>query len=244
MEDSHINSVEGSQKFQRLSSSPSVFPISSSETTSTYSADDCLVKDNKSSTSGSCNGTSRSSKKETARNTGILKMSLGLGKRPTCTQNSKCITVEDSQDPFAFDEYEFEPSKWDSLSRGKHVSRTQECIIKVRELKDVCQLPLVTSLQEPNNWDGCHSCEIASSPVAEEEHSGLLADCLLTAVKVLLFPWSFLREGTCITCDPFLWLNSATRHGASYELHNDLTLLVWWNSFVVCYNYMHLLFCN
>ncbi|KAK9092454.1 hypothetical protein Syun_027365 [Stephania yunnanensis] len=182
MEDSRLNSVEESQKSQRFLS-----PISSSETTSTFGAEDCLVKDNKSSTSGSCNGMSSGSKKETARSAGILKkMSLGLGKRPVVTEKSKCITIEDSQDPFAFDEYEFEQSKWNSLSRGKRVPRSRESVTKVRELKDECQLPFVARPREPSNWDGCHSCEIASSSVVEDERSGLLADCLLAAVKVLM----------------------------------------------------------
>ncbi|OVA13219.1 Wings apart-like protein [Macleaya cordata] len=210
---SHVDSFKVSQKHHRLSSSQSTYSVSSSETTS-----------------GSCNGSSRSSngglgvkinglklnaglsKRPSVTKTiecinlddsqdpfafdglngGVdvksngLKLKAGLTKRPSVTENIECINLDDSQDPFAFDEDEFEPSKWDALSRKKEVPRTQKNRVRVREFEDECEPLLITSHPEPSKEENCNSCEIMDSPTVEEENPNLLADCLLTAVKVLM----------------------------------------------------------
>ncbi|KAH8493550.1 hypothetical protein H0E87_020347 [Populus deltoides] len=64
--------------------------------------------------------------------------------------------LDDSQDPYAFDEDDFQPTKWDLLSGKRKISRTQNS-----RKNSYCNVP-------------------------DEEHSSLLADCLLTAIKVLM----------------------------------------------------------
>lgn len=95
--------------------------------------------------------------------------------------------MENSQDPFAFDEDDCEPSKWDLLSgRGKK-SASQNS----RATNNGCQngnhsvLPL--SQQESTNLETHHSHETSCSTIVDDEKSGLLGDCLLTAVKVVYF---------------------------------------------------------
>ncbi|MCL7030553.1 hypothetical protein MKW94_020234 [Papaver nudicaule] len=81
------DSVKVSQKFQRLSTSPSVIYVSSSETTSS-----------------SYNGTSRSSHCGVGRKINGLKMNVGLSKKTTVTKTSECINLDDSEGSFAFNE--------------------------------------------------------------------------------------------------------------------------------------------
>ncbi|CAL2251669.1 unnamed protein product [Prunus armeniaca] len=44
--------------------------------------------------------------------------------------------VLESQDPFAFDEDDFEPSKWDVLSGNKNISLSRQNEAAYRELDD------------------------------------------------------------------------------------------------------------
>ncbi|KAI3947571.1 hypothetical protein MKW92_016814 [Papaver armeniacum] len=81
------DSFNVSQKFPRLSTSPSVIYVSSSETTSR-----------------SVSGTSKSSHCGVGRKINGLKMSASLSKRPAVTKTSKCINLDDSEDSFAFNE--------------------------------------------------------------------------------------------------------------------------------------------
>ncbi|KAI3928086.1 hypothetical protein MKW98_023687 [Papaver atlanticum] len=81
------DSFNVSQKFPRLSTSPSVIYVSSSETISRSSG-----------------GTSRSSHCGVGSKINGLKMNASLGKRPTVTKTSKCINLDASEDSFAFNE--------------------------------------------------------------------------------------------------------------------------------------------
>ncbi|KAK4770006.1 hypothetical protein SAY87_030538 [Trapa incisa] len=111
------------------------------------------------------------------------------------SENSACDLSEDTQDPFAFDEYEFEPSKWETLSGKKRSSRSKSRRLAVGEAKDMGQFKKMTnkvsdsfecSLQESDTSRSHLSQEASCSGVTSEESSSLLADCLLTAVKVLM----------------------------------------------------------
>ncbi|GER48173.1 WAPL (Wings apart-like protein regulation ofheterochromatin) protein [Striga asiatica] len=119
-----------------------------------------------SSQAGMCSGTSRESDKmvRTSGNSGM-----------------------DGQDPFMFDEDDCEPSKWDVMSGSSNKPLSQDS----RHIGNRFGLEnhpvLVASQQESNDVVGYrHSEEASCSSAADEDKSNLLADCLLTAVKVLM----------------------------------------------------------
>ncbi|XP_057948933.1 wings apart-like protein 1 isoform X2 [Malania oleifera] len=170
-----------------LSTVRSANSASSSEATTT-SADTSLLKMRlNSSTSGSCSVASRSSNSERwVKNSGSRK-NMVLGKRPIFSEETKTVPSEDAQDPFAFDEDDFEPSKWDLLSGNKKkASQMQENRVTCRELEDGFQSQLMMSQQDSNNGENHHSHGISCSDFVKEENLNLLAECLLTAVKVLM----------------------------------------------------------
>lgn len=107
--------------------------------------------------------------------------SVGLGKRSHVSDDSMYERLEDSQDPFAFDEDDMEPSKWDLLSKKNSLSQTHQSMETGREWEDGCERMLVTSNCDTSE-ENHQSCENSSFLV--EEQSDLLDDCLVTAVKV------------------------------------------------------------
>ncbi|MBA0723295.1 hypothetical protein Golax_003884 [Gossypium laxum] len=121
-----------------------------------------------------------------------------LSERPVGSKDDKWQVLEDSQDPFAFDEEEFVPSKWELLSGSKKPSQTKkhrklgprnreiqiehQChTISQKELtsEEIC-------LRKSTNEEYNHSNAASSSKYGEEEYASLLSDCLLAAVKVLM----------------------------------------------------------
>ncbi|GKV45847.1 hypothetical protein SLEP1_g52882 [Rubroshorea leprosula] len=166
--------------------------VSSSQTTTTSVNDSCLLKMRvNSSFSSSCSEAIRGSNGPV-----IGHGSRALGEISKCTKEDKCHFSEDSEDPFAFYEDDFEPSKWDLLSGKKKVPRTNKHVVRNREQEDgyLDQL-LMRQLESDNtevyklnsiNEEDHHSQEISGSQSTEEENSALLSDCLLTAVKVLM----------------------------------------------------------
>ncbi|KAI4299360.1 hypothetical protein L6164_032827 [Bauhinia variegata] len=151
--------------------------LSISETPSTSTSDSCLLKMRiSSSTSGSCSGASRSSDCKTSMTYN------SSGKNAGFSERTPIEILDDSEDPFAFDENDFEPSKWDLLSGKQKKSKTKKCLGTNRELEDGFQSRIKVSQQESSNGDINRS----SSDTGEEEVPSLLADCLLTAVKVLM----------------------------------------------------------
>lgn len=118
---------------------------------------------------------------------------IKLGKKPERTT----FDFEDSQDPFgsedpfAFGEDENKPSKWDLLSGKKNASQSQKSSSAVEEEDDEngSQSLMVLSQQESSNVERHDSpqvsCSLADDDDDDEKFS-LLADCLLTAVKVLM----------------------------------------------------------
>ncbi|CBI35691.3 unnamed protein product, partial [Vitis vinifera] len=182
-----------SQRSQWLSTARSGCTASSSETATTSMADACLLKMRvNSSTSGSCNEISRSSNLGTPVNSNGSQRSFGFGKSFNISDDAKFELLEDSQDPFAFDEDDFKPSKWDMLSGKQKVPQTKKCRVTYRGLEDGCLSQLMTSQQESSNRESNElheiSCpaEISCSDAINNENSNLLADCLLNAVKVLM----------------------------------------------------------
>lgn len=172
------------------------FYASSSETTSTFMNDSCQLRMRvHSSTSSSSSGILRRSSGGIPVDNNGLRTEFGLPDRTNCTTNTKYELLESNQDPFAFDEDEFQPSKWDLLSgkRKKSQSRNRSVNVVSKELEDECQYQLMgqeelingeNHKQKSRHVENNPSQENSHRNAAEEEHSSLLADCLLTAVKV------------------------------------------------------------
>jgi hypothetical protein len=161
------------------------YTISSSETTSTSLNDTCSLKMRvTSSTSGLCSGTSRFPNSGKFVTDNGSRKQFGRGKRPNYTEDVKLELLENGLDPFAFDEDDFEPSKWDLLSGKQKPSETRKSRVQYRELEDGCQSQLLMSQQESSNGENNHSHEISCPGAFDEEGFSLLADCLLNAVKV------------------------------------------------------------
>lgn len=173
--DKKSNVSHNSQLLTRsqLENSPSIYEISSTSMSDTYSLEMRL----NSSTCGSCSGSSRSSDCKTS-------MAYNCSRKNVSSADGiPVIVLDDSQDPFAFDEDEFQPSKWDLMS-GKHKrSHTKKHELSKREFEDGRQSHTTVDHPESNNSDV--SCSI--SDVGDEVVSSLLADCLHTAVKVFLY---------------------------------------------------------
>ncbi|KAG8385603.1 hypothetical protein BUALT_Bualt03G0062300 [Buddleja alternifolia] len=131
----------------------------------------------------SCSGTSRNSNSVLFISSNDSELEVDIRKKqPICTNFG---AIEDSQDPFAFDDEDFEPSKWDLLSGTVKKSIPQDRAT-VSKYEDGNHPLLVLSQQESSNIDSRNSQEASCSSAGDEEKSNLLADCLLTAVKVLM----------------------------------------------------------
>lgn len=107
----------------------------------------------------------------------------GLSQRSYVSEDSKIDLSQESQDPFAFDEDDFKPSKWDLLSGKKKISLSQQNEAAYRELDNTLQL--IMSQEASSNGENHLAHETSYSGAVGREGSGLLADCLLTAVKVI-----------------------------------------------------------
>lgn len=180
-----------SQKSFNLSGHPQLVPSSQfdyctgSETTSTSINGAYSLKMRvSSSTSGSCSGTSRASHCGTLLTSNGSSKNFGLDKRPNFNENAKLELLEDSLDPFAFDEDEFEPSKWDLLSGKQRKSKTRKSAVRRREFEDGYPSQLFMSQEESSNGENSRSHELSPPTAVDEAGSSLLADCLLTTVKV------------------------------------------------------------
>ncbi|ONK67248.1 uncharacterized protein A4U43_C06F18170 [Asparagus officinalis] len=91
----------------------------------------------------------------------------------------------DSCDPFAFDEGEFEPSKWETLARKKSTSRqstTNKICVKGC---DDFSMDIEQMLSDSTTVDSHKSWE-EDCPLVAPEDSNLVEDCLLAAVKVII----------------------------------------------------------
>lgn len=178
------------QNSRLLSTSRSGCTTSSSETATTSRDETCSLKMRfNSCTSSLCDEMSRNSNNAPVNSNG-LQRSFGLGKISNVSDDAKFELLEDSQDPFAFDEDDFKPSKWDVLSGKRKVSQTKKYRVTYRGLEDGCLSELMMTKQDLSNRESNElpeiSCpaESACSDAVNNETSDLLADCLLNSVKV------------------------------------------------------------
>ncbi|KAL9355517.1 hypothetical protein Peur_053487 [Populus x canadensis] len=173
---------------------------SSSETTTPFIGNTCQLKMRiHPSMSSSCSETLRSYESNGSRTI------FGLVEKPNCRKDARSELLDDSQDPYAFDEDDFQPSKWDLLSGKQKISRTHNGRVNSREVENGYRykLPSQEELSNGDNWlqkssngENClqkssngeqyRSHKSSHCSVPDEEHSSLLADCLLTAIKVLM----------------------------------------------------------
>ncbi|XP_022892234.1 uncharacterized protein LOC111407143 [Olea europaea var. sylvestris] len=160
---------------------------SSLETTNIASDPWLLRMRIESSTSGSCSGTLGNSINGLSLRNDGSELKFGIGKRNKVSEGANFDFVEDSQDPYVFHDDEFEePSKWDLLSgRGKK-SRNENNGARLSDHRDRYHSRPTSNQQEISNLENLCSQEASCSSTADENNSDLLADCLLTAVKVLM----------------------------------------------------------
>lgn len=185
------NSFSTSQKSIALSNLSASF----SETSTSFIDDASQLKMRvRSSTSSSCSERVRSCNGAMPASNESRKK-FGLAERPKSSRDNFCELSEDSQDPFAFDEEELEPSKWDLLSGKKRISQARNGRIISRVLEDGCLYEPISQeesskdriFQHDSDNGGHHDSQKSPSTTGfEEEISALLEDCLLTAVKVLM----------------------------------------------------------
>ncbi|XP_047311632.1 wings apart-like protein 1 isoform X2 [Impatiens glandulifera] len=173
-EHSSQKSLSTSQDYQWLTSGKSEDSKTASGMTGTYVAESKLLQAN-SSNSSLCSGTSS-----------IVPRSFhNIGKGCTIIEISDSESQENSQDPFAFHEKEFKPSKWELLSGVNMPLRIQHN----KELNWTngieCQSEQVLSLVKSSNEEN-HQFDASSSTALDEDTRNLLYDCMLTAVKVLM----------------------------------------------------------
>jgi len=168
---------------------------SSSETATRFMKNTCQLKMRVPSMPSSCSETLRSYDSNRSRT------KFGLVEKTNCTKDACSDLLDDSQDPYAFDEDDFQPSKWDLLSGKRKISRTHNGRVTPKEVENGCQYKLVSQEESSNGGNGLHkssnrehhdSQKSSYCNVPDEEHSSLLADCLLTAIKVFL--WTILRN--------------------------------------------------
>ncbi|KAK4493160.1 hypothetical protein RD792_017985 [Penstemon davidsonii] len=147
-------------------------------------ADPLLLKMRvESSAAGSCSGASRNSDYVIHISSDNSELDFSKERQPISTNIE---VTEYSQDPFAFDEDDFEPSKWELLSGIVKKSPSQDNRATLNEYKYDNHPVLGLSQQESSNLENHHSQEASCSSNVDEEKSNLLADSLLTAVKVLM----------------------------------------------------------
>lgn len=206
----------GIYKHQKVSSSQSKESLPGLETTIASGSDELAMKRTNCTSSGSCNGALSTSSRDSYTNGNCLKLNMhgnglkvnsikgskgwisikanGLKNNSSNLSKKRCMTEDvkgdckmDSFDPFAFDEGDLEPSKWDLLTKKKETSQTLQFVVTNGELTDAYNLPNVTTddvLSQLTNEQNDHPCE-NSCPSVTEEDSDLLEDCLLTSVKVI-----------------------------------------------------------
>ncbi|KAL9686709.1 hypothetical protein QQ045_031102 [Rhodiola kirilowii] len=169
-----------SQNSQRMSDTQTVYSVSSSDNSSLSAADTCFLKLRVSSSkSGSCSGRSGSSNLVEGDD------DFGFGKKPIAAVDGKS-KFEDSDDPFAFDEDELEPSRWDVVSKKHKVKKIQNGREPRKvEVEHEIRPELIMSQHESSTDEYNHPQNYFSVEF-NKEHSNFIADCLLSAVKVLM----------------------------------------------------------
>ncbi|RRT49495.1 hypothetical protein B296_00051190 [Ensete ventricosum] len=118
---------------------------------------------------------------------GATMSSDSVSRRPHLPKDDKGNCEMDINDPFAFDEGDLKPSKWELLAKNKTKTQDHEGVLPNKELLDGCELPIITTddvLSQLTNEENHKNCA-KSHPSGIDEDSSLAEDCLLTSVKVI-----------------------------------------------------------
>ncbi|XP_022994335.1 uncharacterized protein LOC111490088 isoform X1 [Cucurbita maxima] len=136
----------------------------------------------RSSTSGSSSVTSRSA------DTGATPLNnQPVGKINHLDFIEGCeLALSEDQDPFAFDEGDLKPSKWELLSKKESKSRAKKAVVKFRDLENGRNSQVMTREKESIGGESHHFNESSCLTPFSEERFSLVADCLLTSIKVLM----------------------------------------------------------
>ncbi|URD83918.1 hypothetical protein MUK42_05392 [Musa troglodytarum] len=119
---------------------------------------------------------------------GATMSSDSMSRRPDLPKDDKGDCEMDINDPFAFDEGDLKPSKWELLAKKKTKTQDHEGDLPNKELLDGWELPTITTdvvLSQLTNEENHKNCA-KSHPSGIAEDSSLAEDCLLTSVKVLM----------------------------------------------------------
>ncbi|XP_050935849.1 wings apart-like protein 1 isoform X3 [Cucumis melo] len=157
--------------------------LTASGTTSTSLANTSFFKmRQRCSTSGSSSVTSRST------DNGATTLNNQAAGKTNLPDPFGCeLSFSEDQDPFAFDEGDFEPSKWEVLSQKEKKPRAKKGMVKFRDLENGCNSKVITREKESLSEESHPFNETSSlTSFNEEEGFGLVADCLLTSIKVLM----------------------------------------------------------
>lgn len=100
------------------------------------------------------------------------------------------LSFSEDQDPFAFDEGDFEPSKWELLSQKEKKSRARKEVVKFRDFENGFKSQMMFGEKE-SMIRSHHSNEISCLTSPNEEGFILVADCLLASIKVYLYYLNF-----------------------------------------------------
>ncbi|KAL3615058.1 hypothetical protein CASFOL_040719 [Castilleja foliolosa] len=156
----------------------------------------------------------------------LLKLRGESSQSGLCSGTSR--NSDNSEDPFVFGDDEFEPSKWDLLPGRSNKSLSQDSRAAGSQYRyESHSLPL-SSQQESNDVEYHHTQgEASCSSAVDEDKSNLLADCLLTAVKVLMNLANDNPEGCrqIATCGGLEILSSLIAgHFSSFSMSRDGSL--------------------
>lgn len=104
-------------------------------------------------------------------------------KKPHLQKDVQVNCEVDMDDPFAFDEGDLEPSKWELLAKSKGKIQERRCDLATKEPMNGCELSVISTddmLSQLTNEEA-HGSN-ATSEINED--LSLVDDCLLTSVKV------------------------------------------------------------
>ncbi|CAI9087504.1 OLC1v1021583C1 [Oldenlandia corymbosa var. corymbosa] len=181
---SSVESLSRSLGSQGLISGHAASSKSSSPLPNTSRVESWLKMRINSSSSGSRSGKSGDCSDGTDIPKGF-NVNFGRGSSLKVLDGGNSEPMDDSQDPFAFDEDDFEPSKWDMLAGSKRSSQTNNTAAKVGDA-EIGRERLLLLDQEESRKEDPHSSEASCSSTIDNELTNLLSDCLLSAVKVLM----------------------------------------------------------
>ncbi|XP_057537364.1 wings apart-like protein 1 isoform X2 [Amaranthus tricolor] len=183
-----------SQSSQRLSSSQSGSLSSNLSATTKFGVGSCLLE------KAASISAIKNSIKGAPVNGHISKTTLALSKSPYDDDNDMFIDLDDSQDPFAFDEDDYASSRWESHPGRQRVQHNQNIRPTFSDAEDEClMLPMLSqegSASQPmlhqedfgseEQTERNHILSDISCTTIDEESFSLVSECLLTAIKVLM----------------------------------------------------------